>query len=179
MLFKNPVDLHRRYDAWLRYALADVSSADVLHFLGRKVTAAGNVHGQYADEVLSDLGQHVDGVRIKHRAGENSIRMYDKAQGRVLRVETTVNDPSDFKVFRTKENEPEGDKDWRVLHAGVADAHRRVEVSQAANEQYLEKLGRGQSCPTACGTAQTVGPTRHGTRDRRSEVACLGAAGRP
>jgi hypothetical protein len=140
VLFKNPADLRPRYDAWLRYAVTDVSSADVLRFLGRKLTAAGNVNGHYADEVLSDLGHRVDGVRIKHRAGDNSIKMYDKAQGQVLRVETTINDPSDFKVFRTKESEPEGDKDWRVMRAGVADAHRRAQVSQAANERYLGSL---------------------------------------
>lgn len=140
VLFKKPAELQQRYDSWLRFAIANVSSADVLRFLGRKLTASGNVNGRYADEVLSDLGHRVDGVRIKHRAGENSIKMYDKAAGQVLRVETTINDPSDFKVFRAKETEPDGDKDWRVLRAGVADVHRRAQVSQAANERYLERL---------------------------------------
>lgn len=140
VLFQKRSELQKRYGSWLRYALADVASADVLRFLGRKLTAAGNVNGHYADEVLSDLGRRVDGVRIKHRAGDNSIKMYDKAGGRVLRVETTINDPSDFKVYRAKENEPHGDKDWRVLRSGVADIHRRAQVSQAANERYLESL---------------------------------------
>lgn len=148
VLFTKPSALHQRYDAWLRFAMADLSSADVLRFLGRKLTATGNVNAHYAGEVLTDLGHRVDGVRIKHRAGQNSIKMYDKAQGRVLRVETTINDPSDFKVFRAKEGEPEGDKDWRVLRAGVADVHRRAQVSQSANERYLESLAavdHGQS----------------------------------
>jgi hypothetical protein len=140
VLFEKPSELQKRYGSWLRFALTDLSSADVLRFLGRKLTAAGNVNGHYADEVLSDLGRRVDGVRIKHRAGDNSIKMYDKAGGRVLRVETTINDPSDFKVYRAKENEPQGDKDWRVLRSGVADIHRRAQVSQAANERYLEGL---------------------------------------
>jgi hypothetical protein len=140
VLFAHRADLQARYGAWLRYALADVASADVLRFLGKKLAADGTIPGRYADEVVSDLGRRVDGVRIKHRAGDNSIKMYDKAGGRVLRVETTINDPSDFKVYRAKENDPEGDKDWRVLRAGVADLHRRAQVSQAANERYLEGL---------------------------------------
>jgi hypothetical protein len=140
VLFEKPAELQKRYAAWLRFAVADVSSADVLRFLGRKLPAGGAVHGHYAGEVLSDLGRRVDGVRIKHRAGDNSIKVYDKAGGRVLRVETTINDPSDFKVYRAKENEPHGDKAWRVLRAGVADIHRRAQVSQAANERYLEGL---------------------------------------
>jgi hypothetical protein len=140
VLFAKPSELHKRYDSYLRFAIADVSSADVLRFLGRKLSANGAVHGKYANEVLTDLGHRVDGVRIKHRAGDNSIKMYDKAGGRVLRVETTINDPSDFKVYRAKETEPQGEKDWRMLRLGVADIHRRAQVSQAANERYLEKL---------------------------------------
>jgi hypothetical protein len=140
VLFEKPSELQRRYGAWLRYAVMNYRSAEVLRFLGRKLTASGAVNGHYADEVLSDLGRRVDGVRIKHRAGENSIKMYDKAGGRVLRVETTINDPSAFKVYRAKENDPAGEKAWRVLRSGVADVHRRAQVGQAANERYLTGL---------------------------------------
>lgn len=140
VLFAKPADLHHRYGNWLRFALTNYASVDVLRFLGRKLTASGAVHGKYADEVLSDLGRRVDGVRIKHRAGDNSIKMYDKAGGRVLRVETTINDPSDFKVYRTKEGDPEGTKEWLTMRQGVADLHRRAEVSQAANERYVQGL---------------------------------------
>jgi hypothetical protein len=140
VLFSRRADLQARYGAWLRYAVRDVASADVLRFLGKKLAADGTVPGRCADEVLSDLGRRVDGVRVKHRAGENSIKMYDKAGGRVLRVETTINDPSAFKVYRAKENDPDGAKDWRVLRCGVADLHRRAQVSQAANERYLGGL---------------------------------------
>ena len=86
------------------------------------------------------MGRRVDGVRIKHRAGANSIKMYDKAGGRVLRVETTINDPSDFKVYRASETDPDGPKEYRSLRSGVADIHRRAQVSQAANDRYLKGL---------------------------------------
>ncbi len=140
VLFLKPSELQTRYPSWLRHAVADITSADVLRFLGRKLPSSGQVPGNYASEVLTDVGRRVDGVRVKHRAGDNSIKMYDKAGGRVLRVETTINDPSAFKVYRAKENDPHGDKDWRVLRAGVADVHRRAQVSQAANERYGEGL---------------------------------------
>jgi hypothetical protein len=134
VLFEKPSELQQRYGTWLRYALSNYKSVDVLRFLGRKLS------GHCVDEVLSDLGRRVDGVRIKHRAGDNSIKMYDKAGGRVLRVETTINDPGDFKVFRTKEGDPEGEQQWLPMRQGVADLHRRAEVSQSANERYLEGL---------------------------------------
>jgi hypothetical protein len=36
-------------------------------------------------ELVSDMKTRPEGVRIKHRLGENSIKMYDK-QGSVLRI---------------------------------------------------------------------------------------------
>lgn len=144
VLFKQPAQLQARYARWLQHTVLNYPSAEVLRFFGRKLTASGQVNGHYADEVLSDLGRRVDGVRIKHRAGNNSIKMYDKAGGRVLRVETTINDPNDFKVYRAKEGDPQGEKAWRTLRAGVADMHRRAQVSQAANERYLEGLAAVQ-----------------------------------
>jgi hypothetical protein len=140
VLFRQRSALQARYGAWLRYAIRDVASADVLRFLGKKLTADGSIDRRCTEEVLTDLGRRVDGVRIKHRAGDNSLKMYDKADGQALRVETTINDPSVFKVYRAKENDPDGPKDWRVLRSGVADLHRRAQVSQAANERYLDGL---------------------------------------
>jgi hypothetical protein len=48
--------------------------------------------------------------------------------------------PKDFRVYRPKQNEPEGEWDWRSLRKGVADLHRRAEVCQKSNERYLDAL---------------------------------------
>jgi hypothetical protein len=140
VVFADAEELQRRWGAWLRFAMTSYASPDVLRFLGKKVPRHGGVNGHYAGEVLSDLARRVDGLRIKHRAGANSVKMYDKAHGRVLRVETTINDPSPFRVYRAKEGDESGAKDWRVLRSGVADVHRRAEVSQSSNERYLHGL---------------------------------------
>ena len=78
-----------------------------MRFLGRNIPATGNIPTRLQAEVVSDMKTRPEGVRIKHRLGENSIKMYDK-QGSVLRVETTINDAADFKSFRTPEGKPEG-----------------------------------------------------------------------
>jgi hypothetical protein len=140
VLFRDRAALQRRYGHWLRFALTSYASPDVLRFLGKKAPGHGGVNGHYAGEVLSDLGHRVDGLRIKHRAGANSVKMYDKAGGGGRRVETTINDPSAFKVYRAKEGDESGVKDWRQLRSGVADLHRRAAVSAASNARYLEGL---------------------------------------
>lgn len=138
VVFADRGALKSRYEPWLRFALTSFASPDVLRFLGKKPTAQGHVNGHFAGEVLSDLGHRVDGMRIKHRVGKNSVKMYDKAGGVVLRVETTINDPGAFKVYRPKAGDPDGGLAWQPMRSGVADLHRRAAVSQASNERYLE-----------------------------------------
>jgi hypothetical protein len=140
VLFQHRADLQARYDSWMKNLTHNLSSVDVLRFLGRKIPSNGMVNRKIKHEVMTNVGDRLDGVRIKHYAGLNSIKMYDKAGGRVLRVETTIQDTTAFKVFRTKENDPDGEMAYRCMRSGVADIHRRAEVSQAANSRYLERL---------------------------------------
>jgi hypothetical protein len=88
--------------------------------------------------VHTNLERFFEGTRLKHWVGHNSLKMYNHLN--VLRPETTINDPRDFRVYRATENAPEGPLAWRQLRRGVADLHRRAQVSQAANERYLEAL---------------------------------------
>ena len=91
--------------------------------------------GSYQGRVVSDRRRREEGVRIKHWAGENSLKMYDKAGG-ILRVEATINDPTDFKTYRPKEGAPPGQRDWRPMRRGVADLHplASLEVEQTVGE---------------------------------------------
>ena len=140
VLFRDREALQSRYGNWLRFAMTSYASPDVLRFLGRKLKASGDIRADMKDEILSDLGRRVDGLRIKHRVAKNSIKMYDKAGGTVLRTETTINDPGAFLVDRPRASDPDGPMARQVLRKGVADIPRRAEVCQAANERYLEGL---------------------------------------
>src|SRR6186997_2731825 len=73
----------------LRHGLDHFASPDVMRFLGRKVPAQG-VPARFAGEVVTDLADRPEGMRIKHRVNRNALKMYDK-QGQVLRIETTLN----------------------------------------------------------------------------------------
>ena len=139
VMFRSGPDLGRIYPELIAHGMRHFGSREVLRFLGRRVPASGGVHGKFTGEVTSDLRERPEGMRLKHRVNANAIKMYDK-QGSVLRVETTINNTRDFRVFRAKEGARRGPKSWRILRKGVADMHRRAEVSQKANERYLESL---------------------------------------
>lgn len=138
VMFRSRAALQTVYPQLVRYAITTFGPADVLRFLGQPVPADGKVPHRYRHEVKTNVKERVEGVRIKHWVNGNSIKLYDK--GSVLRPECTVCQPGDFKVYRPAEGNPDGAKDWRPLRLGIADLHRRAEVSQAANERYLEAL---------------------------------------
>jgi hypothetical protein len=138
VLFRSREALQAIYPRLIRHAITTYGAADILRFLGRKLRLTGRVPAGFAGEVESNLKDREEGVRIKHWLNGNSLKLYDKYS--VLRPETTIYNPLDFRVFRPKEGEPEGPRDWRRLRWGVADLFRRAEVCQAANERYLDAL---------------------------------------
>jgi hypothetical protein len=154
VMFARPQRLAELYPRLVHHGIKSFGSRDVLRFLGHKPPANGV--GKFAGELNSSLKARPEGLRIKHFVNGNSLKLYDK-QGSVLRVETTINHPEEFKVWRAKENDPEQKKAWRELRRGVADLPRRAQVSQAANERYLtalavvdEKTPLGQEVQTIC-----------------------------
>lgn len=144
VMFKSPAALARLYPALIRQAIQHFGSTDVLRFLGHRIPAQGQVHGNHRGEILSTLKHRPEGLRLKHQASGNSIKLYDK-QGSVLRVETTLNQPHQFRVYRASERDPAGKKRWQVLRKSVGDLHRRAEICQAANGRYLEALASVRS----------------------------------
>jgi len=133
VLFLDPQSLFEIYPPLVRYAMDAFKSPDVMRFLAPK--APGNFTGQ----IVTSFKDRAEGVRVKHWLGGNSIKMYDKAAS-VLRVETTIGDPTDFKVFRPLHNKPHGKRQWLPLRKGVADLYRRAEVSQRSNHTYFNAL---------------------------------------
>jgi hypothetical protein len=139
VMFKSPRLLSELYPRLIGQAMRSLGSRDVMRFLGHKVPAHGGINGNFGGEVISDLKIRPEGLRLKHRVNRNSVKLYDK-QGSVLRVETTINDTRGFKVYRTAEGNPASKPAYRTLRKGVADLHRRAQVSDASNQRYLEAL---------------------------------------
>lgn len=149
VLFKDARRLEALYPPLVTHAITQLGSRDVMRFLGKWVPACGGVGGNFGGEVVSDLVARPEGVRVKHQVNGNRVKMYNK-QGSVLRVETVINQARDLKVFRPKEGDPDGPKQWRYLRKGVADTHRRAALSQQTNERYLDAL-TAVTEPTALG----------------------------
>jgi hypothetical protein len=143
LVFKDPEGLRRLYPLLAQHAIRNLGCADVLRFLGRKVPGEVVPACFRSAEVTSDLKHRQEGLRVKHQVNWNSVKSYDKAyteSAAVLRVETTLCRVKELKVYRPKEGGAEEDLEWRRMRKGTADLYRRGELSQKANERYLEAL---------------------------------------
>jgi hypothetical protein len=154
VMFRSRAALEEIYPPLIRYAVTTFDAVDVLRFLGKPVPASGQVPHRRRHEVVTNLSERVEGRRLKHWLNGNSIKIYDK--GSVLRPETTLRRPEEFKVYRAAQGDPEGPKAWRPLRRGIIDLPHRAEVCQAANERYLQALAAVHDTTPLCQWAEPL-----------------------
>lgn len=140
VMFRSGRDLDGLYPTLIRHAMVVSDSPSVMRFFGKgNVLASGKVAGVAPDEILSDCRRRREGVRVKHWINRNSVKMYNKA-GSVLRFETTINNPRDFKVFRSANDDASRPASWQRMRKGVSDLHRRCQVSEQCNTRYADAV---------------------------------------
>jgi len=102
LLFADQADLARVYRAFVIHGLCSFQSPDVMRFLGHHVPVkTGRVDARFRGDVRTDVLTRHEGVCIKHVAGFNGQKAYDKFCN-LMRVENTINRPEAFTVFRTQ-----------------------------------------------------------------------------
>ncbi len=134
LIFTSREGLAGLYPRLLDHAAVNFSAKDILTFLGRRF------HPRFDSEVLTHCQKvRWPGARIKHRMKNNWLKMYDK-YGLVLRIETVINNPREFRVRRSRTRDGQSQMVWCPMNKGVINLYRYREVSLAANERYLEAL---------------------------------------
>jgi hypothetical protein len=140
LVFKRRQGLVELFPRLLEHSTLCFSARDVLSFLGRKW------HGKFEGEVVTDQIDHallgrLPGRRVKHRMKRNWLKMYEKA-GWILRVETVINDPEEFRVRRRVRRRGQRRTEWVPLRKSVAYLFRYRDVSTQSNARYLNALAR-------------------------------------
>jgi hypothetical protein len=119
-------------DQLFDYALRAFSADDVVRFLGLK-------HRPKTGDLETRHARRPEGRRIKHRVRQNWLKLYDKWS--VLRVETVINNPADFRVLRF-EHDRRGRRRglWKPMRKGIHNLWRYVQIGEAINRRYLDAL---------------------------------------
>jgi len=160
LLFRHQRVLDRLFPRLILHGMLHLGCEQVMRFLGKKLNR------QFDGQVVTDW-RRSEGVRLKHWVNRNSIKLYNCLN--VLRPETTIHDAEDLKVYRPPENRPAAPKAWYPLRRGVADLHRRAQLSRAANERYLTALAAASlTTPLAQEAVRVCQPVRGDERRYRA-----------
>lgn len=131
LMFQDQASLQAILPDLFEQAILRSACQDTLRFLGRKL------HGNFKGDATIDLKKRPEGWRVKFISKRNSIKMYDKLS--VLRVETTINNPSEFKICQPADD---GSLRWKPMGKGVSNLYRYAEVGSQANQRLLEHLAQ-------------------------------------
>ena len=130
VLFKDRETLEKVFPYFLEYASLCQMGENIFTFFGRKV------HHLCQGEAVSDRKHYWgQGFRIKFTLDSNSLKMYDKSN--VLRIETTINNASAFKILNPN---PQGKKKWVPMGKNISNLYRYAEITKKCNERYLDSL---------------------------------------
>lgn len=133
-------------DDLFEYALRTFSADDVIRFLGQKIqpwkAEVVSSHRRFPPQGDTDRERRrrPEARRLKHRIRRNWIKMYDKWS--VLRVETVINSPRDFRIVRfERDRKGKMHGRWMRMGKGIGNLRRYLQVGEAANRRYLDALG--------------------------------------
>ena len=132
IMFRKPEYLAPIYDEIIHTAIYTVKPDNIATFLGQRITY------NCTKEIGTNYNQRILGTRIKHHMGDVSIKMYDKF-GCVLRIESTCNDISTFRVEREVQHR-DGTSDIRKapLKKSIYSLYQLFTILKSANYRYLE-----------------------------------------
>ncbi len=65
--------------------------------------------------------------------------MYDKCS--VLRIETTINDPREFKIYATVHHRDGTEsREWKPMGKSISNLYRYAEVAKACNQRFIDSM---------------------------------------
>lgn len=132
IIFKRQSELKLLYEPLIRCAIHSVKPENIATFLGSKL------YTSYEGEVGNNFNTRIEGTRISHHMGDLSIKLYDKF-GLMLRIETTVNDVSQFKVYREIDHrDGSKSKGNAVMKKSIYSLFQLTRLLKASNQRYLE-----------------------------------------
>jgi len=131
VLFKSRAEIERILPDLVTVSMTGFGATDVMRFLGRKP------HGNFKGEVIVDHKKRSEGCRVKFSLNSNSSKFYDHLNA--LRFETTINNPSEFKIRKTTDVGEDCGR-WYPMRKGVSNFYRFAQVARAANSRLLDAL---------------------------------------
>jgi hypothetical protein len=155
LIFKRQEDLKPLYEELVRMAIHLVKPEHITMFLGKKLD------GRVVADLGTEFRTRTQGTCLKHRLSWAAIKMYDK-HGIVLRIETTVNDVTELKHYRTVEHrDGTTERKFAPMQKTIYSLPPLRELLGASNQRYLEFLSDLDDPSEGQRHLTKLGPSRH------------------
>jgi hypothetical protein len=139
IIFKKQETLQSLYSELVTTAIHTVTPDNIMTFFSKKLDP------RYTGEIGNNYNVRIQGSRIKHSVGKNSIKMYDKF-GKILRIETTVNDVTFFKHYReVEQRDGTKTKKYTAMRKNIYSLNGLQEILINSNRRYLEFISSIES----------------------------------
>ena len=172
VLFKSRRILPGLFHEIARTAAIEVGSEDIYRFMGKKLRANSKAE---ADTRLQTL---VQGTRLKHTLGANTLKMYDKVES-VLRIECTTHDVTTFTHHRKVEprrseslltpagsSGPAAAKKWAPMRKTFYNLIALGRAMSACNRRYLAYLSQWRDHTKECHALRAITASRRDEKER-------------
>jgi len=144
LMFNDRQTLSDFMSAAVRHAFIGGHPDRLLHYFAHPVKKNGQPRRNFSSSLKTTIIDLDEGYRIRHWHGSNSVKMYNECN--VLRIESTINDPSAFRAHRRKQGaSKEAAKQLLPLRKGVADTTLRARASQEINDRFADHLATTRS----------------------------------
>jgi uncharacterized protein YbcV (DUF1398 family) len=139
IIFKKQETLQSLYSELVTTAIHTVTPDNIMTFFSKKLDP------RYTGELGNNYNVRIQGSRLKHSVGKNSIKMYDKF-GKILRIETTVNDVTFFKHYReVEQRDGTKTKKYTAMRKNIYSLNALQEILINSNRRYLEFISSIES----------------------------------
>lgn len=112
IMFSNSAKMECLFDKQLELSTRRFRPRDILTFVGKRR------NGRFKGDQINSSKKYYWGSRIKHWIKKNWIKMYNKRES-VLRIETVIDNPRDFKILKTGIRKDEKVYGWYPLAKSI------------------------------------------------------------
>lgn len=138
-IFHDSKDLNYIMDDLLNYSLITGNFANIFRYMGHPIKDNGQPHHNFGGQIYARSKSFFNGVCGRFYLNKNSVKFYNFHN--VLRLESTINFPGIFKVYRHTFNSLPGEpKKLHSLRKGICDIIPRSKISDNCINNFSNHL---------------------------------------
>jgi hypothetical protein len=126
-------------DDFINYSLITGNFSNIFRYMGHPIKDNGQPYYNFSNEIYARAKSFHDGVCGRFYLGNNSVKFYNFHT--VLRIESTINNPRNYKIYRHTQNSLlDKPKKLLYLRKGICDIIPRSEISNNCVNNFSNHL---------------------------------------